>query len=189
MTSQWPANHNTQCLLSQYVRQQSRQVWDFFPFFFCCSVKIKLLNVEFESPDFNFDHKHFGKHRGDHMTPEAGSQSANQPISFSFTSVGPPLSLLVGRAFYTPNTEADTWTSREEITDASTETVITHSWISAEVLKVSVCRLHANGGTVLQKFPSKSDTPDQPDLRIQGGFSLTNSCEVLSNFYQSTSCF
>lgn len=46
--------------------------------FFCCSVKIKLMNVEFEPPDFNFDHKHFGKHRGDHMTPEAGSQSANQ---------------------------------------------------------------------------------------------------------------
>lgn len=36
------------------------------------------MNVEFETPDFNFDHKHFGKHRGDHMTPEAGSQSANQ---------------------------------------------------------------------------------------------------------------
>lgn len=47
-------------------------------------------------------------------------QEVNQPISFSFTSVGPPLSLLVGRAFYTPNTEADTWTSREEITAAST---------------------------------------------------------------------
>lgn len=47
-------------------------------------------------------------------------QEVNQPISFSFTSVDPPLSLLVGRAFYTPNTEADTWTSREEITAAST---------------------------------------------------------------------
>ena len=127
-------------------------------------------------------------------------QEVNQPISFSFTSVGPPLWLLVGRAFYTPNTEVDTWTShvRRSQTLPQPETVITDSWISAELLKetVSVCRLHANGGTVRSSSRSRTHLTN-PDLKIQDGFSLINSCEaadwvlktVLSSFYQSTSCF
>lgn len=48
VTSQWPANHNTQWLLSQNVCQQSRQVWDLF--FLLVQLKWNI-NAEFESPD------------------------------------------------------------------------------------------------------------------------------------------
>lgn len=58
----------------------------------------------------NFDHKAFWERQqsGSHG---AGSRKSISQSDLAFTSFGPPLLLLDGRAFYTPNTEADTWTS------------------------------------------------------------------------------
>lgn len=71
-------------------------------FFLLCQLKWNNVNLQI---------KHFGKHNTERIT-WCWKQEVNQPISFSFTSVDPPLSLLVGRVFYTSNTEADTWTSQ-----------------------------------------------------------------------------